>query len=156
MNQADLEGSLFGGEAENPEQKYGLVTEEEQKTFLKYDWNTNVADIRAGKRQQLKSVMSSRRCVWWFEDMKLCVRACVRAHVRACVRVCVRACMCVCVCVRVRVRFAIVFLSLSPCLSLHPTPPSPLHNIATIIAIVAGTMLPVLITAEPPTLSLGY
>ena len=66
MNQADLEGSLFGGEAENPEQKYGLVTEEEQKTFLKYDWNTNVADIRAGKRQQLKSVMSSRRCVWWF------------------------------------------------------------------------------------------
>ena len=66
LNQADLEGSLFGGEAENPEQKYGLVTEEEQKTFLKYDWNTNVADIRAGKRQQLKSVMSSRRCVWWF------------------------------------------------------------------------------------------
>ena len=144
LNQADLEGSLFGGEAENPEQKYGLVTEEEQKTFLKYDWNTNVADIRAGKRQQLKSVMSSRRCVWWFEDMKLCVRACVCLRVR------------VCVCVRVRVRFAIVFLSLSPCLSLHPAPPSPLHNIATIIAIVAGTMLPVLITAEPPTLSLGY
>ena len=38
----------------------GTVTEEEQKVFIGYDWNTDVSNLEKGIREKLKSVLLKR------------------------------------------------------------------------------------------------
>ena len=51
---------MFGGDSSPSPDVEGTVTEEEQKIFVGYDWNTDVSNLEKGVREKLKSVLLKR------------------------------------------------------------------------------------------------